>query len=274
MSDPQADDWGGLSWSGWRAFGQAVTEDWIPSTGGVYRFRSRGEPGLLYVGEGAGRRRRLRTLELHSKAHPARYYLEWPAETKRPHRGHYAAPFLRLCRDAGCVVDVSWANGVHADRADRRAVEARLIRQYHDETHGDPPWQRGGRGMPAYLARHNPGGSAGTSAAHEVVARYFEMWNTGQSPIAQVILHPGWIDHAHPEVTGPDGVRESVDTVRAAQPDLRFRITAILGDGDLVAAVGDVERGPGADPAASQMIWLIWLQGGRMAEMWTYRASP
>ena len=169
MSDPQADDWGGLSWSGWRAFDQAVTEDWIPATGGVYRFRSRGEPGLLYVGEGVNRRRRLRTLELHSKAHAARYYLEWPAGTKRPHRGHYAAPFLRLCRDAGCVVDVSWAIGVHADRAVRRAVEACLIRQYHDEAHGDPPWQHGGRGMPAYLARRDLGGPAGMSAREAVL---------------------------------------------------------------------------------------------------------
>ena len=160
MDDPQAADWGGLSWSEWHAFDQAVAEDRIPASGGIYRFRSRGEPGLLYIGEGADRRRRLRTLERHSTARPARYYLVWTAGTKRPPRGHYAAPYLRLCRDAACIVDVSWAIPVHADQADRRQVEACLIRQHHDEAHGDPPWQHGGRGMASYLGLGKPGGPA------------------------------------------------------------------------------------------------------------------
>lgn len=91
--------------------------------------------------------------------------------------------------------------------------------------------------------------------------------------VAQEILHADWIDHAHPEVAGPDGVRQTVDTVRAAHPGLHFRIVAILGDGDLVAAVGDVGRGPDPDPTASRLIWLNRFQGHRMAEMWTCRAS-
>jgi hypothetical protein len=157
VSDPQANDWAGLSWSGWYAFDLAVADDRIPASGGIYWFRSRGEPGLLYIGEGANRRRRLRILELRSKAHPASYYLDWPDGTKRPHRGRYAVPFLRMCRDVGCVVDVSWANDVHADQVDRRAVEARLIRQHRDVGQCDPPWQHGGRGMAAYLARRYPG---------------------------------------------------------------------------------------------------------------------
>ena len=152
-ADPQKTDWGGLSWSGWCPFAQAIAENCIPKSGGIYRFRGREEPGLLYIGEGANRRRRLRALELHSKAHPAEYYLNWPHGTKRPHRGHYAAPFLRMCRDAGCVVEVSWAMDVHADLAERRRVEARLIGQYRDEAQADPPWQHGGLGMVTYLAR-------------------------------------------------------------------------------------------------------------------------
>jgi hypothetical protein len=47
-----------MSWTAWHAFDEAVREDQIPSTGGIYRFRSRGEPGLLYIGEGGNRRRR------------------------------------------------------------------------------------------------------------------------------------------------------------------------------------------------------------------------
>jgi ketosteroid isomerase-like protein len=103
----------------------------------------------------------------------------------------------------------------------------------------------------------------------EVVARYFEMWNDGDGSIAADVLSPDWVDHAHPEVVGPEGVRRAVDSLRAAQPDLRFRIDAILGDGDLVAAVGSAVRN--GDIAWTRLVWLVRIEDGRMAEMWTYR---
>jgi len=258
-ADPQKTDWGGLSWSSWCSFAQAVAENRIPESGGIYRFRSGGEPGLLYIGEGANRRRRLRTLELHSRAHPAEHYLNRPPGTKRPHRGHYAAPFLRMCRDAGCEVEVSWAIDVHADLAERRRVEARLIDQYRDEAQADPPWQHGGLGTAAYLARR-------------LVARYFEMWNTGESSIADQIVRPDWTDHARTDVKGPDGVRRAVDSIRAARPDLRIRIKAIIGEGDLVAAVGELSQD--RDSTASALIWLVRIEDHRMAEIWTYHRTP
>ncbi len=95
-----------------------------------------------------------------------------------------------------------------------------------------------------------------------VVARYFDMWNTGDTSIADQILHPDWTDHAHPEVAGPEGVQRAVQTIRAARPGLHFDIHSILGEDDLVAAVGSI--GPG------HLIWLIRLVDGRMVEMWTY----
>lgn len=54
---------------------------------------------------------------------------------------------------------------------------------------------------------------------HKVVARYFEIWNTGESSIAPAILHPDWIDHAtHPEVTRPDDLRQAFDTAGRPSP--------------------------------------------------------
>jgi hypothetical protein len=50
-SGPQAPDWGGLSWSEWHDFDEAHRGDLIPATPGLYRFRTRDEPGLLYIGE-------------------------------------------------------------------------------------------------------------------------------------------------------------------------------------------------------------------------------
>jgi len=46
-------------------------------------------------------------------------------------------------------------------------------------------------------------GEMAASARHAVVARYFEMWDTGDSSAAEQILCPGRADHAHPEVIGP-----------------------------------------------------------------------
>ena len=49
--DPQAPGWGGLPRSGWLDFDKAHRGHLIPATPGIYRFRARDEPGLLYIGE-------------------------------------------------------------------------------------------------------------------------------------------------------------------------------------------------------------------------------
>jgi hypothetical protein len=157
--DPQATNWGRLSWSDWHDFDEAHRRHWIPATPGVYRFRAQNEAGLLYIGESGeagGRRARLDDLARARKRHPASFYLNWRAAglTKRPHRGHYAAPYFRLCEDAGCHVEVSWALEEYPDETERRSVEARLI-QLHREVMGfDPPIQYGGRGVIVYLEGH------------------------------------------------------------------------------------------------------------------------
>jgi hypothetical protein len=110
-------------------------------------------------------------------------------------------------------------------------------------------------------------GSAGS-----VVTRYFDMWNTGDTTIADQILHPDWVDHAHPEVAGPAGVRQAVQTIRATGPGLRFTIHTILGDNDLIAVVGSVGQ-PQATTSPGHLIWLVRLVDGLMAEMWTYQQN-
>jgi SnoaL-like domain len=109
--------------------------------------------------------------------------------------------------------------------------------------------------------------------ADSVVARYFHMWNTGDTTIAYQILHPDWIDHAHPEVAGPAGVQQAIQTIRAGGPDLHFNIHTILGDNNLIAAVGSVGQPQQATSSPGHLIWLIRLDNGLMAEMWTYRQN-
>ena len=105
-----------------------------------------------------------------------------------------------------------------------------------------------------------------------LVARYFDMWNTGDTTIADQILHADWVDHAHPEVAGPAGVAQAVATIRAGRPDLHFTIDTILGDDDLIAAVGSVGQAPAAG-TPGRLIWLVRVADGLMAEMWTYQQN-
>lgn len=166
---PRAPEWGGLSWSPWHDFDRACGERLIPATPGLYRFRSAGEDGLLYIGESGaagGRRARLGARARGRRRHPASYYLNWRAAglTRRPHRGHFAAPYFRLCEDAGCRIEVSWALAEHPDRAERRAAEARLIQLHREVMGSDPPIQHGGRGVNAYLGNRQEGDRRNASA--------------------------------------------------------------------------------------------------------------
>ncbi|TCC45418.1 nuclear transport factor 2 family protein [Kribbella pittospori] len=110
-------------------------------------------------------------------------------------------------------------------------------------------------------------------SAHSMVMRYFDMWNTGDTAIADQILHSQWVDHAHPDVTGPAGVKQAVQTIRAERPDLRFTIHDVLGDNDLIAVVGSVGRPQQTTDSPGRLIWLIRLVDDLMTEMWTYQQN-
>lgn len=146
-----------LEWSPWVGFADAVGAGTIPATPGLYRFRACGVPGLLYIGDSGarkGRRSRLRALA-RGMHRPASHYLDWAAAglPRRPHRGHFAAPHLRRCQDAGCDIQVSWSRAEIPDRTARRHKEQELIAEHRRATGADPPAQHGGAGMNILLAR-------------------------------------------------------------------------------------------------------------------------
>lgn len=97
-----------------------------------------------------------------------------------------------------------------------------------------------------------------------IVKRYMEMWNTGNGALADEVLAPTWVDHAHPEVTGPESVKQAVQKIRAAFPDFRIIIESMVGEGDLVALRGTVRR-----ESISRVMWFMRLADGKMVEMWT-----
>ncbi|MEK5643183.1 hypothetical protein BK138_02280 [Paenibacillus rhizosphaerae] len=97
-----------------------------------------------------------------------------------------------------------------------------------------------------------------------LVKRYLKMWNTGDVTIADEVLSPTWMDHAHPEVIGTKSVKQAVLKVREVYPEFRITIESILSEGDLVAVRGIVER-----ESTSRVMWFVRIEDGKMKEMWT-----
>jgi hypothetical protein len=155
---PADEQWAGMGWAPWQRFDEAVVASAVPVTPGIYRFRTQDEPMLLYIGIGGNRRRRLRTLRRWSRK-GSQAFVQRLGE-KRPFRGHFAAPALACCEEAGCHVEVSWSLGTFPDRQERETVERALIAQHRRETGIDPPWQYGGRGVGPYLAARGSEGDA------------------------------------------------------------------------------------------------------------------
>jgi predicted SnoaL-like aldol condensation-catalyzing enzyme len=103
-----------------------------------------------------------------------------------------------------------------------------------------------------------------------LVRRYMEMWNTGNVELADEVLAPSWVDHAHPEVTGPESVKQAVLEVRTALPDFRITIDFMMSEGDMVALRGTILRMLQGKEAVSRVMWLIRIADGKMVEQWTY----
>ena len=103
-----------------------------------------------------------------------------------------------------------------------------------------------------------------TEANKAVVRQYIEMWNTGEVGLAEAVLAPDWLDHNHPEVQGPENVKQSMLKVRSAVPNFHITIDTILGEGDLVALRGTVHT-----QTDSHVMWFVRLVNGKMHEMWT-----
>jgi hypothetical protein len=160
VREPADEQWAGMEWASWHPFDEAVVASAVPTTPGIYRFRTQDEPALLYLGIGGNRRRRLRTLRKWSRM-GSHAFAQRPGQ-QRPFRGHFAAPALARCEEAGCLVEVSWSLDTFQDRREREAIEGALIAQHRRETGVDPPWQYGGRGVEPYLVARGSEGDAPT----------------------------------------------------------------------------------------------------------------
>ena len=111
--------------------------------------------------------------------------------------------------------------------------------------------------------------TAGAERNKSVVRRYLEMWNTGNAEAAPEILHPEWVDHAHPEVRGIPAVADALARTRTAYPDFHIGVDSMVSEGDRVAVHSTIRRTNGGGPEISRVMWFIRVEGDKLAEMWT-----
>jgi MFS family permease len=102
-----------------------------------------------------------------------------------------------------------------------------------------------------------------------IVRRYFEMWNTGNPAHAHEILHPRWIDHAHPEIRGINDVTAALRKTLSDSPDFHIGIDAMVSEGDRVAVHSTVRQTRQGSTHTSRVMWMVRVEGDKMAEMWT-----
>src|SRR5215471_959618 len=101
-----------------------------------------------------------------------------------------------------------------------------------------------------------------------LVRRYFEMWNTGEGAIADQVLSPRYVDHAHPAVIGPAAARSIAPRFHRANGRMA---PEILGaDGEYVAVGNTIHKPCEGKTVALEGTALFRIRGGRIVEQWSW----
>jgi predicted SnoaL-like aldol condensation-catalyzing enzyme len=111
---------------------------------------------------------------------------------------------------------------------------------------------------------------AGAESSTALVQRYFDMWNSGDGSVADSILGPTYLDHAHPEVLGPAAFRSLVPRFHAANPEARMTIEVAAADRELVAVRNTIVRNIGGELLETAGIALFRVAGGKLVEQWSW----
>jgi predicted SnoaL-like aldol condensation-catalyzing enzyme len=103
----------------------------------------------------------------------------------------------------------------------------------------------------------------------QLVAGYFEMWNSSDVAAASGLIADVWLDHAHPDLRGPEAVAATVVAIRKARPALRFTIEALVSDDPTtVVAIGTAHTD---DATSEHLVWIFRVEDGKLSQVWTYR---
>ena len=98
-------------------------------------------------------------------------------------------------------------------------------------------------------------------------------WTLAEYPfdgsVADAVLGPTYLDHAHPEVIGPAAVRSLVPRFHSANPETRMSIAFAAADAEFVAVRNTISRSLGGASVSSEGIALFRVLDGKLAEQWS-----
>ncbi len=120
---------------------------------------------------------------------------------------------------------------------------------------------------------HHHGGLtfANAEASAKLVRRYFEMWNTGEGTVADEVLGPRYVDHAHPDVLGPAAARSIAPRFHKAYPDARMTFEILGADAEYVAVRNTLRKtSQDGQPVEVSGTALFRIGGGRIVEQWSW----
>ncbi len=122
-----------------------------------------------------------------------------------------------------------------------------------------------------------PSSADRTAQSAALVLRYFDMWNTGQGELADELLAPSYIEHAHPDFLGPAASRALVPRLHRLYPGTFVAAEVVLADPEFVLVQTRVRPGDaGGHPAGPRTgMALFRVADGKLAEQWSWVApSP
>jgi hypothetical protein len=116
--------------------------------------------------------------------------------------------------------------------------------------------------------------AASVEASTALVLRYFEMWNTGQGTVADELMAPTYIEHAHPDFLGPAASRSLVPRVHALYPGMVVSAEVVVADAELVVVRTRLEPGDvdGHPEGPRRGMAMFRVADGKLAEQWSWYA--
>lgn len=138
MNGPQSSRWGGFVWSEWHELDSAMTprSSSVPTVAGLYRVRTAGSPGLIYIGQ-TGRSLRGRFGQLRTSMRRA-------AEGMDARAPHVAGACVYQHQRRGATIEVSWVSAPDIDKRERLGREVDLIAAYRHSEGASPSCQFAG----------------------------------------------------------------------------------------------------------------------------------
>jgi ketosteroid isomerase-like protein len=108
-----------------------------------------------------------------------------------------------------------------------------------------------------------------------LVRRYFDMCSTGDLDGIDRVLASGYVDHAHPKITGPAAVADLARRFLAANPGATLTIDTLVADGQLVAARTTLRRTRGGKALVTSGMAFFRVSEDKLAEQWScYPRDP